>query len=757
MSPAHRLLAVLGLTAGIVLALAWPTLPSPAPSTAPASEFSAERALALLRRIASRPHPTGTVAADEVRGVIVEQLRSLGFAVRVQDTTSLTDVYAARWGIPVVAAHVRNVIARRAGTAHGPALVLMAHYDSRELAPGASDDGFGTATLLETARALSASEPPRHDVVLVFTEGEEQGLMGSRAFFAEDPAARDAGLVLNFEARGDRGPVFMFQTSEGAAALVDGLARAAPHVVANSLSQEVYRRMPNDTDLTVAIGAGLPAMNFANVDGFERYHQATDTVENASAATLQHHGSYALALARAFGDAEPMVQPARGNQVYFDLGPFFVHYGERWAMPLAVVVVAIAALALAVGARRGRLRGRRVAIAAVVAVVAPLAAAVVAAGIGWIAMHIGGSDLEMQVARAGVKAGYDAAMATLGVAAGWGVLLAARARAVRHAEMAAGSLVVWTALAGATGALLPGGSFLFVWPAAAMALAMLRPIVPLHAMASAAALLMLVPLARQLGVAFGPPMAPALAGIAALTTTAAFPLVEIASGPRRWWPTLTLGAASIATVAAAVAWPAFDATTPRADSLDYVVDSDHATATWRSSDRAADSWTSSVLAGAARTSAVDVFPRSKRQLLTAPAPYVDVGRPSADLISESREGDARRLRVHVQVPAGTEALELSVPPEAHVTSASVEGHAFPQESEDGWLDLVYFGPPSTGLDVTLTESASAPVPIHLVAQLRGFPSHIAPPSQRPGGFMPAVSWNALTASDMTLVTASASR
>jgi Peptidase family M28 len=753
MSAGHRVVAAIAAVVALALAFAWPQLPTPLAATAPATEFSAERAMEQLRRIAARPHPTGTSADDEVRERIATELWALGFTVEVQDTTSLTDLYAARFGTSVVAAHVRNVIARRPGTTRGPALMLMAHYDSRELAPGASDDGFGVVALLETARALAASQPLRHDVVLLFTEGEEHGLMGARAFFAEHPAARDVGLVLNFEARGDRGPVVMFQTSEGAAGLVDALASAVPDVFASSLSQEVYRRMPNDSDLTVALQAGLPSMNFANIDGFERYHQWTDTVANASPATVQHHGSYALALARAFGDAEPMVPPTRGDEVYFDLGPIFVHYRTRLALPLAIGVAAVAALAIVAGARR-RLRVGRIIVAAGVAAIAPVVAAAVAAGVGWVAMHAGGADLAMQTARDGVKAAYDGAMAALGVSVAWAVLNAARARGVRHGEMAAGSLVVMVLLAVVSAALLPGGSFLFVWPAAAMAVAAIWPRVPAYALAATIALMTVVSLARQLGVTFGPPIAPAIAAISGIATTATFPLLEIIAGARRWSPPLALGGASLAAVATAIAWPAFDEATPRPDSLLYVVDADHASATWRSTDPAPDAWTSRMLSAATWMPVSDVFPRSKRKLLSAPAPFVDVGRPDVDVVSDERDGDTRTLRLHIGVAAGTETLLLAVPPESHVATASVEGRAFSTEHADGWLDLVYFGPPPRGLEVTITAPAAAPIPVHLLAQLRGLPATAGPLAPRPAGVMPAVSWNPLYASDMTLTTMS---
>jgi Zn-dependent M28 family amino/carboxypeptidase len=66
------------------------------------------------------------------------------------------------------------------------ALVLTGHYDSRASdaldgasdAPGAVDDGSGTALALELARAMAA-EKPAVTVYFVAVAGEEQGLIGS--------------------------------------------------------------------------------------------------------------------------------------------------------------------------------------------------------------------------------------------------------------------------------------------------------------------------------------------------------------------------------------------------------------------------------------------------------------------------------------------------------------------------------------------------------------------------------------------------
>lgn len=125
--------------------------------------------------------------------------------------------------------------------------------------------------------------------------------------------------MLNFEARGSSGPVFMFETSAGNDRLIRGLRSAAPRPLAISLSYEVYRRMPNDTDLSITKAAGLPGLNFAFVDGFTDYHTMGDLPRQLDRRSLQHGGGYALALAEHFGRLD-LDDLASGNDaVYFNL------------------------------------------------------------------------------------------------------------------------------------------------------------------------------------------------------------------------------------------------------------------------------------------------------------------------------------------------------------------------------------------------------------------------------------------------------
>lgn len=751
-------LAVLALAVAAGLAHGSP--PPTRPASAPAGLFSAERAMRPLASIAARPHPTGTAAASAVRAEIVATLTTLGFEVAIQDATVVNGDYA-RWGWPTVAGHVRNVAARKAGTAGGPAVLLGAHYDSRELAPGASDDGYGTAVLLEAARALSVSPPLRHDVLLLFTEGEEQGLLGARAFVQESPLARNVAVAINVDCRGDRGPGVMFETSERAADLVETLGRVVPGVSATSLSQEVYRRMPNDTDLTVWLRAGHAGMNFGNIDGFERYHQPTDTLENADAGTVQSLGDAALAMVRALADRETVLAPATHDDTYFDVGPLLMRYDARDALPLGIMALAALIAATIVSWRRKRVTFDGVAAGAAGALLVPVLAGLLGLALLEVATRVSPA-ITTQTVRDAVRKESLASFLLLGAGVGWAAG-GALARRFSLLSLVAGMAMPGAAVAIVTGVRVPGASFPFLWPALATAVALvgraLAPRVSSRHPALAAALLvapalaclLLAPLAWQLGIAFGPRAAPALAAVAAIgVLPAAASARAIELQPLRV-TSATLLAVALGLLLSAVTAPPHDANSPQPDSLLYAVDDDGGHAWWLSVDDAADAWTGRVLAGARVAPRPELFPRPPQpSLLQAPAPLVPHRGPRVSILSDENEGASRRLQLQVTPTPDAEAVEILVPAASRVTAAKVQGRAFGPGS-DGWIDLAFAGPPEDGLELELT-GPGGPISVTVIAHTRGLPEGAAGPlGPRPAGLMPEVARNPLRASDMTLV------
>lgn len=77
----------------------------------------------------------------------------------------------------------RNIIAEIPGTVHPDEVILVGgHLDSWDLATGATDNGLGSFSILDLARAMQRMpQKPERTVRFVLFMGEEQGLLGSRS------------------------------------------------------------------------------------------------------------------------------------------------------------------------------------------------------------------------------------------------------------------------------------------------------------------------------------------------------------------------------------------------------------------------------------------------------------------------------------------------------------------------------------------------------------------------------------------------
>ena len=249
-----------------------------------APRFSLDNARAHVEMLAGTigSRPTGTPENARARQYIVDQLRLYGFDVRVQET----DARRAEIGRT---AHVSNIIGIRSGTERA-AIGLMSHYDSAADAPGAADDGFGVAVTLEAARVLGARTDRRHTLMVLVTDGEEDGLMGAAGLTADREVMDRLQAYLNVEAIGSSGNAMLFETGPGNSWIVRPWARAAPHPRGASFAIEIYHRLPNDTDFSILKRHDIPGLNFAPIGDSYAYHTARDTVDRLSTRTLQATG-----------------------------------------------------------------------------------------------------------------------------------------------------------------------------------------------------------------------------------------------------------------------------------------------------------------------------------------------------------------------------------------------------------------------------------------------------------------------------------
>jgi len=90
-----------------------------------------------------------------------------------------------------------NVLAEIPGTDLANEIVIVGgHIDSWDGARGAQDNGTGTSTTLEAARILKKTldelgVQPRRTIRFMLWSGEEQGLLGSRAYIEQHPAENE--------------------------------------------------------------------------------------------------------------------------------------------------------------------------------------------------------------------------------------------------------------------------------------------------------------------------------------------------------------------------------------------------------------------------------------------------------------------------------------------------------------------------------------------------------------------------------------
>ena len=633
--------------------------PSPRGADAPATAFSAARAAEVLERLLGdgAPRMPGSPAHAAFRERLLSEIARLGLTPEVDEGLACAPHGSC--------ARLVNVLAELPGTARGPTVLLTAHTDSVGAGPGASDDASGVAALLETARALLAA-PRRSPVLLLFDDGEEDGLLGAE-LFARSPRARTIGAVVNLEARGTSGPSVLFETSAENAWLVRRAVSRLPRPITSSLFAFVYDRLPNDTDLTVYKREGLAGLNLAFIGSAARYHTREDSLANLSRTSLQHQGENALALVRALAETE-LREPPSGRAVFFSVAGAFV---LAWPLPAApaVALLALLLVRLACHRRGGRFLPR---LRALVPFLAPFVAAV-AGALAWQLLRALGAFPVTFVPRP--WASLAAAVAAS--------LLAALPVLVAEARAAGTAVGSWertwtsTALLGLVLALAwPETSYLLVAPAlvaGAARLALPEPVSPWLPFAASG--LVLLPLALFLPDALGPVALPVVA--------AAFGIVlatlPVDGTPGAW--RRPVGALAALFVAASAAALVLSKPTPDEPEHGTMLAVEEAT---RSGARLAYSPASgrlhsSVAATARFEKAPGLVPWARKAApFAAPMPSTSLPFPELTVLDSAPLPDGRRrLRLRLTSSRGAPRLGLVFPDAAGVEEIRVEGQPLP--------------------------------------------------------------------------------
>jgi hypothetical protein len=705
-------LALAVLVAILAALVAKPLLVSvpPVRTQAAAGAFDAGRAKARLARILGdqRPHPVDSAADDAVRERLIGELRTLGLRPVVRDQTACNAFDKSRL---VSCARVRNVIAA-IGPPTGKALLLSAHYDSTPVGPGAADAGVGVATLLEVA-ALLRQRRLQRPVLFLFNEGEELGLLGARAFLA-DPASRNVEAMLNFEARGVTGAVTMFETSRPNASAVAALG-AVERPFASSLMTDVYRLMPNDTDVSIFRERGWLTLNFAMVGNETRYHSAGDNLGALDPRSLQHMGDQALAAATRLSAGNPA---SGGNRIFIDvLGRGLVQ------MPLAAGLVLLAGLVVGFGLVAWRRR------ALVRQPAAVLLAIVLAAGVAWLASAVMGELRVGSYWRAHPEWTFLAIYAS----ALLGVLLSLRSMGAgsTREQLRAAFWLVFLLLGAGLATVAPGAIIYFLFPPLAMLIGVAagrwhRSAEPLGAVV--ALVLLYVTWGEMLTLLealFSPGPLWIVAPLGSLLMIPALIELEpvLSRAARR---AILTGSALLALAGWVVAGtaPAYSSDRQQIFTIEHVTSVPERRPRWSVLNdlrplpdgfRRGLDW------------ALEELPHSKSKRWTAPAPPASLAPPEVQVVGRATRGHARAVRLRLRTH-GAERVMLTAPADAAIRAAGIAGHVRPLKANvsDGRYFIRCSGRSCDGQVFIVVIGKPGPVPVTLVGMRNGLPAAAAP-------------------------------
>lgn len=193
-----------------------------------------------------------------------------------------------RIGGPITA---QNVVAEIRGSEKPEEFVILgAHLDSWELGTGALDNGCNAALVVDALRTIKAAGMrPRRTVRFILFSGEEQGMIGSRAYAAAHKNELDkAGGVAVID--GGIGAVtgFTLGGRKDIAAAIAGIVAPLQQFNATTL---VTNDIEWGTDHYDFLLEGVPTLVAVQQEGnyLENYHATSDTYDKVDFSQLKKH------------------------------------------------------------------------------------------------------------------------------------------------------------------------------------------------------------------------------------------------------------------------------------------------------------------------------------------------------------------------------------------------------------------------------------------------------------------------------------
>ena len=203
-----------------------------------------------------------------------------------------------------------NVVAEIKGSEKPDEFVILgAHLDSWELGTGALDNGCNAALVVDALRAIKASElKPRRSIRFILFSGEEEGLLGSRAYaIAHRPELDNAAGVIIYDSGTGKTTGF----ADGGRKDVLDTAKRLTAPLGQFGVTELKTDMEWGTDHFDFMLEGVPTFvaDQEEANYLENYHAVSDTYDKVDFAQLKKHVAEAAEFSFALANLPEKIGP----------------------------------------------------------------------------------------------------------------------------------------------------------------------------------------------------------------------------------------------------------------------------------------------------------------------------------------------------------------------------------------------------------------------------------------------------------------
>ena len=737
-------LCILGATIYLTIHLITP--PPPISADAPATVFSAERAMQDLAIITCEPHPMGEFPASiAVRDYLLDEIRSLNLEPQVQKTFGVRAIPPG-W---VIAGAVENVLVRLPGTDPEGAILLMAHYDSTPGAPGAADNGSGVVITLELLRALNAGHPLIHDVIFLFVDGEEPGTIGAHAFVNQHPWFKDVKFTINMDMFRE-GPPNLVRTNGENGILIQALARTSPKPAYISLPFHLFPS--GDTDLLPFIQAGVPAVDILTPVLSPEVHTMLDLPNIVNPSSVQLGGDQLLGLVRYLGN-QPTLDMNEPDETFFPILGRLVHYPISLAWPVGTLAGLCFLVTLFYGFRIRALTWNGLGLGFVTFIL-NLILGVGIANLLWMGVQALHPEYQYSSIRTRLSDDYLYAigLSTLVFAVCMAIIATVRKKISLH-DLASGVLLFWLPASITTTILIPATSYLASWGLFVGSMALLLSLystrktgTPIFSwlgflISAIIAIFLWLPVVYSAFLGSGFPLLSMMVGLVALMLGGLMPILDWLTRPKPWLLPATSLLVSLGFILAGHFLVGKDSPPPLINSIGYWFDVESNEANWiafiggyrmdavtTTEQQVAfpeemDERQKHILIDPIRRPYTEIFQEAPPfSVLTSSAPKLNKAGPHLEVVEDLRDNNRRLIRVlvttsmhdrlYVIIPGEAEVLALTLP---HNERIEVPGY-------DEEFVLRFDGMPSEGFEIVFEINSLNQFEILLVEEKTGLPS-----------------------------------